>query len=263
MAVELLAGTKIRGESKTAIIAANDYLRLGPSRSLRKLLELYQRQIADNQLTPPTDKWGTLSGWSVKYHWVERAESYDGAIEAKKNEEEKARQREIAERRKAIMESGVALDFERVERLKRLADFLEAQVFYEPQISDEAAKELGIANLVAAVGDEADDEELNSVARIVLSKLDPNDPKAKYPNIWARDVKALAGGRVVDVVRFNASILAELRATLDDLAKETGGRRQRVINENIDYSKLTEDQLARVSAGEDPIQVILGDYASN
>jgi hypothetical protein len=49
---------------------------------------------------------------------------------------------------------------------------------------------------------------------------------------------------------------------LAEIAAETGGRRQRTITENIDIDlgKLNEDQLARIKAGEDPLQVILSDY---
>lgn len=253
MAVELIAGEKARGESKKAVIACNDYLRMGPGRSLRLLLAEYDKNARS---ITPTRSLGTLGKWSTDYGWQARADHYDAAIEADKQAAEKERQRAIAERRKAIMEDGAALDFERVAKLKRLADFLEQQIYYEPPSGDEAARLIGVLDEMS------EDDSLSDIARIVMSKLDPNDPKAKYPNVWARDVKALAGGRTVDVVRFNPAILSEFRAVIDDIAKETGGRRQRVVTENIDYSKLTDEQLQRVAAGEDPIQVILSDYSS-
>ena len=37
--VQLLAGERCEGESDRAVVACNDYLRLGPGRSLRKLLK--------------------------------------------------------------------------------------------------------------------------------------------------------------------------------------------------------------------------------
>lgn len=254
MAVELIAGEKVKGESKKAVIACNDYLRMGPTRSLRSLVARYRES---EQRLAPTLSVGTLSNWSTEYGWQDRADAYDAAIEAEKQAAEKERQRAIAERRKTIMEDGAALDFERVSKLKRLADFLEQQIYYEPPSGDEAARLIGVLDEMS------EDDSLTDIARIVMSKLDPNDPKAKYPNVWARDVKALAGGRTVDVVRFNPAILSEFRAVIDDIAKETGGRRQRVVTENIDYSKLTDEQLQRVAAGEDPIQVILSDYSSH
>jgi hypothetical protein len=260
MAVELIVGDKVKGESKNAIIACNDYLRMGPTRSLRTL-EAQYRETSLN--LAPTISIGTLNDWSKKFGWQERAEIYDAAIEAEKIEAEKARQRAMAERRKAIMEEGVALDFERVERLKRLADFLEAQVFYEPQVDEQAARLIGIAGLLGLADEVENKDDLSDIARIILAKLDANDPSAKYPHVWARDVRALAGGKTVDIVRFNSALLAELRATLDDIAKETGGRRQRTVVENIDYGKLTDEQLARIAAGEDPVQVILSEFTSS
>lgn len=254
MAVELIAGEKVKGESKKAVIACNDYLRLGIGRSLEKLHQSYTKAAP---VAVPTKHLRVLKGWSSAYGWVERADHYDAALEAEKQAAEKERQRAIAERRKTIMEDGAALDFERVAKLKRLADFLEGQIYYEPPNGDEAARLIGVLDEMG------DDDSLTDIARLVMSKLDPNDPKAKYPNVWARDVKALAGGRTVDVVRFNPAILSEFRAVIDDIAKETGGRRQRVVTENIDYSKLTDEQLQRVAAGEDPIQVILSDYSSH
>lgn len=253
MAVELVAGEKMKGESNKAVIACNDYLRMGPGRSLQKLHRMYSESASDK---PTTGNLRVLAGWSSKYGWVERAEAYDREIEAEKTAAEKANQLAIAARRKEIMQSGVALDFERVERLKRLADFLEAQVFYEPPSEEVAAERLRAMVEIAL----SDEDDRNEVVRAVLAQLDPSDPKAKYPNVWARDVKAIAGGKTVDIVRFNSALLAELRSTFADIAAETGGRRQRTITENIDYSKLTEEQLQRVAAGEDPIQVILSDY---
>jgi hypothetical protein len=158
------------------------------------------------------------------------------------------------------MEDGVALDYERVAKLKRLAAFLEEQIFYESKIDEKAADLIGIRDLLDAAEDTSDKESLSNIARMILDKLDPSDPKNHYPHIWARDVKGIGGGRTVDIVRFNAVLLAEYRAILAEIAQETGGRRQRTVTENIDYSKLTEEQLQRVAGGEDPIQVILSEY---
>lgn len=263
MAVDLIAGKKVAGESSKAVIACNDWLRLGAGRTLPALLRTYTET---NRNQPPTKHIATLKVWSSAYNWQARAEAYDATIEAEKQATEKARQREIAERRKSIMEDGAAFDFERVAMLKRHVQFLEEQIFYQPQIDlkdQELARRLGIEALLAQADGANDPSELDEIARRIVAKLDPNDPKALYPHVWAQDVKGLAGGRTVEVVRFNAALLAELRATLADIAAETGGRRQRTVNENIDYGKLTEEQLQRVAAGEDPIQVILSSYAGD
>lgn len=244
------------------MIACNDYLRMGPGRSLRLLMAAYDKSARTDT---PTTSLGTLGKWSTAYRWQERAELYDAALEAEKTAAEKARQQAIAERRKAVMEDGVAFDFERVALLKKHAEFLEEQIFYQPQVQlddPDLARRLGIASLLDLADETHDPDDLDAIARRIVAKLDPNDPKAKYPHIWAQDVKGLAGGKTYEVVRFNAALLSELRATLADIAAETGGRRTRTITENIDYGKLTDDQLQRVAAGEDPIQVILSDYAS-
>jgi hypothetical protein len=92
------------------------------------------------------------------------------------------------QRRDEIMASGLALTHERVEKLKWLA------VFLESQISEQG--EDGI-----------------------------------YHNVWLPDVKQIGSGSMaerVDIERFNASLISEYRSTLDDLAKETGGRKTRV-----------------------------------
>lgn len=262
MAVELIVGEKATGESKNAIIACNDWLRLGTGRTLVALVVGYTKT---DQNQPPTRSIATLKDWSTKYGWQERAELYDAAIEAEKTAAEKERQRKIAERRKEVMEDGTAFDFERVAMLKKHAQFLEEQIFYQPQVQvddPDLARRLGIEALLGLAEGESDPDALDELARRIVAKLDPNDPKALYPHVWAQDVKGLAGGRTVEVVRFNSALLSELRATLADIAAETGGRRQRVINENIDYSKFSDEQLQRVAAGEDPIQVILSDYAS-
>ena len=168
--MSLLAGERQSGESYRAIQACNDYLRMGPGRSLRSLAEHYsgsERNLA------PTLSVGTLMGWSERYGWVERAASYDTRLEDAKNA-----------RAKDIMESGLALAHERVVKLKRLAGFLEEQMM-----------EKGEGGV--------------------------------YHNVWLPDVKQIGSGadaKRVDIERFNQGIISEYRATLDDLAKETGGR---------------------------------------
>lgn len=62
---------------------------------------------------------------------------------------------------------------------------------------------------------------LKELAGTLLEDL--RDPEKR----WLRDVKGIGQGdnwTQVDIVRFNAAELAEFRALLDDIAKETGGR---------------------------------------
>ena len=63
--------------------------------------------------------------------------------------------------------------------------------------------------------------DLNNLA-IRLNKM-----LRKRKNIWLPDAKTVGAGEVAtvfDFVRFNAPLIEQYRATLDDLAKETGGR---------------------------------------
>jgi hypothetical protein len=220
----LLAGERGEHETDRAVQACNDYLRLGPGRSLPKLLKKLGKTRKNSE--SPTDSYNTLERWSSDYGWPARASAYDADLEAVKNE-----------KRRQVMEQGLALDHERVVKLKRLARFLEEQIFAEGK------------------ADKSD----------VMDGADGVDGGHTYPNVWLADVKQIGSGESaerVDLVRFNASILAEYRAALADLAAETGGRRQRVDHAvaNIDYGKLSDDQLQRIVAGEDPIQVIISGY---
>lgn len=212
MIAQLLAGEQNTGESRKAIIACNDYLRMGPGRSLAKLLEHYQlqqRYLTDAK-TPPTKRLKTLKDWSAGYGWQERAALYDAENERQKTEY--ARQ---------IMQTGLALAHERAERLKDMAALLETEI---------------------------------------LTRKDGH-----LVNVWLPDVKQVGSGEFaerVDLVRFNHQLIEQWRGLLDDLARETGGRRLKTENLNIDYSQLTDDQLQRVAAGEDPINVILSTAGS-
>lgn len=198
MAVELLAGERKENESDKAVIACNDYLRLGAGRSLRKLAKKYDKTKRN---TTPTDSLSTLGQWSTEYDWQQRASLYDGELEHLRNE-----------KKRKEFEAGLALDYERVHELKSLAHLLKQDLTVR---------------------------------------------------LWLDDVKSIGSGEFaerVDLIRFNSALVEQYRGVLDDLAKETGGRKTKTENINIDLSKLTDDQLARVSAGEDVMQVVLSGY---
>lgn len=168
--LELLAGEQQNYESSAAIQACNDYLRMGPGRSLA---ELHRKYTESGYSSPPTESYGTLKQWSSKYGWVDRAERWDADAERRKTK---------AHRR--AMQTGLALDYRRVEKLRDLAGFLWEQIF-----------ERGASG--------------------------------KYHNVWVPDVKSVGSGdsvEIVDIERFNSAIIREFRETLDDIAKETGGR---------------------------------------
>lgn len=86
--------------------------------------------------------------------------------------------------RQRVMNDGLALDYRRVKKLFKLAAFLEQQMY------------------------EQDDDDV-------------------YHNIWMPDVKSIGSGEFaerVDIERFNAAIVEQFRKTLEDIAKEVGGR---------------------------------------
>lgn len=166
--IEPIAGERQPSETDKAVQACNDYLRMGAGRSLSLLAQKYTE---NDQKRPPTKAEGTLKDWSTTYGWVERASLYDAELERLRTE---AAQR--------AMQEGLALDWERVGKLKRLAEFLEDQIY-----------EVG-ANGV-------------------------------HHNVWLPDVKQVGMDRV-EIERFNGAILDQYRGVLDDLAKETGGRKK-------------------------------------
>jgi hypothetical protein len=171
--LKLLAGERNPGESDKAVQAANDYLRMGPGRSLRKLAQKYNKS---RRTTPPTTSKDTLGIWSSDFEWQKRASEYDAAIEAAKNE-----------KRRKSLEEGLALEYERVNKLKRLARYLESQIF------------------------EKDD--------------DGNQPNVWVADV--KQIGGGEFVERVDLVRFNSALISEYRSTLDDIAKEVGDRRQK------------------------------------
>lgn len=233
--IQLLVGERQPREGKNAVIACNDFLRLGPGRSLRNLAQEYRKR---EQGQAPTRAEGTLFKWSAKFEWVARAESYDAQLEAEKNAAEQ-------ERRQQILNSGFALDYERVLALKDVADYLLGQVREEVTVTPERPEFAEWQTLTGAQNNGGQNAA----------------PAAIRPNVWVHDVKQIGSGDTaerVDIVRFNAALIEQLRGALDDIAKETGGRVQRqevngkgVIETKssvtIDLSSLTIEQLTALA----------------
>jgi hypothetical protein len=167
--VELLSGQRQKSESDQAVIACNDWLRLGAGRTLNLLLERY----SDLHHNTPTQSLNTLKLWSKSYDWQARASAYDAIWEQRKTQE-----------REAVLNYGLALDYERLRKLYRLAAMLEAQIY-----------ERGLDG--------------------VLHNIWLPDVKSIGSGEFAERV---------DIERFNAPLLEQYRKVLDDIAQETGGR---------------------------------------
>lgn len=169
MSVQLLVGERKEGETDRAVLACNDYLRMGIGRSLRDVFASYRQQIANEASTekPPTSRFETLAAWSSQYGWVERASIYDAAVDAAKTEEINR-----------LRTEGLAADYERIRELTKLFDLLRAEL--------------------------------------------------EEKGVWYTDTKISAKGATVDVDVFNTGLLSQFRGVLDDIAKETGGRKAEV-----------------------------------
>src|SRR5512145_2654016 len=88
------------GEPDRAHSAFLDYVRLGPGRSLRKLLARYRGQTeggprADFQ--PPTRRQATLEAWSTRWEWQARLTAYKAEQDTREQQRWEQRQREIRE----------------------------------------------------------------------------------------------------------------------------------------------------------------------
>lgn len=192
-AVQPLTGERQPKETDAAVLACNDYLRLGIGRSLRGLLAIY-RQQTDSR--PPTVRERTLALWSTEFNWQERASAYDAQQDA-------VRTAEI----NRIRTEGLAAEHERIRRLTRLADDLEAQYYYCGELDDD--------------GNELAPRPAGDTVRYELQA-------GRRPHLWVRDVKQIGGGefaRQVTIYRYNSQLVSDYRGVLDDIAKETGGRK--------------------------------------
>ena len=168
--IEPLAGQRQSGESSKAVVACNDYLRMGVGRSLRGLIQKYNE---DSTEKPPTKHLTTIAGWSKQYSWVDRAEVYDKDVERRKTEYANE-----------MMRSGLALDHERVKKLKDLFNLLYGELMEKGEGG-------------------------------VLHNLWLPDVKSIGAGQYAERV---------DIERYNSAIIKDILSVLNDLAAETGGR---------------------------------------
>lgn len=111
------------------------------------------------------------------------------------------------------MASGLALEYERVATLRRLAGLLEAELYQ--------------------------------------TLADGSMPALWLPDV--KQVGSGENAERVDIVRFNRSLVEALRGVLDDLAKETGGRTQRhdILTNGESLNQVLQEAISRVYGGED------------
>lgn len=191
LTLQPLSGSRQAGESDKAVQACNDYLRMGSGRSVNALLEKYAT-LPKNAC--PSDSFDTLCRWRTNYKWIERASVFDAAWEERKTKE-----------RESVLGYGLAHTYERVKKLFKLAEFLEAQLY-------ERGENGNFPNVFM-----------------------PDVKFAKAGNELIR----------VDIERFNGAILEQYRKTLDDIAMEVGGRAKVNININVDLVNRAVDALTK------------------
>lgn len=196
-----LSGQRQNGESDAAVQACNDWLRMGSGRSIRQLIDNYSQQVTFSvTFEPPTTTYGTARQWASKFDWSSRATEYDVSWEDRKNAE-----------RERIFNQELAQDFGRLKKLITLARMLEAQIY-----------EVGTNK--------------------IRVDLDTEVEVSVLHNVWLPDVKQIGSGdnaERVDIERFNSALINEYRSTLDDIAKEVGGRAKRHDIGNADGKELT------------------------
>lgn len=97
---------------------------------------------------------------------------------------------------------------------------------------------------------------LKQLATKLLEELTRDDDN----RLWTQNAKGIGGGEDFeryDYEEFNKAEIDALRGVFDDIAAEVGHRTKRDANLNIDLSKLTDGQLARLAKGEDLMTVLL------
>ena len=119
-------------ETTRARAAYIDFVALGPDRSLGKLLEKYRT----GPKPVPTTNMTRLKEWSRRHGWQSRLQAIADA------EVREAEAREAAHRRE-VMETGYALDWERIRALKELTTRLETELLAPGGLWVREAKVIG------------------------------------------------------------------------------------------------------------------------
>lgn len=170
-----LSGQRQDKETDAAVTACNDFLRLGSGRSISGLVQKYtDMSMFQTDFKPPSTSAQTLYSWSSRFDWADRAAVYDAAWEERKNAE-----------REAVLNYGLALDYERLRELYRLADLLRGQIY-------ERNPESGVFDNIW------------------------------LPDV--KSIGSGESAERVDIERFNAALVEQYRKVLEDIAKEVGGR---------------------------------------
>lgn len=195
-------------ENKRANQALRDYAYLGTSRSFEKLRGHYTGGAPGTLRPCPTKSSNTMKKWSLAFAWVERVNRWD--------ELERARAQANYEARRAeIMQTGLALDYERVVKLKRVCEQLDGYLAQSEKVWLPDVKSIRVGSSLEATP----------------------DGKTREIGEYER----------VELVHFNSALFSQLLAALEALAAETGGRIKRSELTGKDGGPLS---LTEISADE-------------
>lgn len=195
-------------ETPRAQRAWTDYLRMGVGRSLPALVAMYvEQQRTSTKASVPTTNLRVLSEWSRTFGWQARLQ----ALADQERAEVEAR---IREERRRVFEDGLALDFERVRVLKRLAQKLIDDLMADDDSDAPRDRDAVVREVIA-----------EAEAVLKGTWIEPNRKRRR--GLWLRDAKALGNGTKPVIgffEQFNRDEVECLRGLFDDIARETGGR---------------------------------------
>lgn len=89
---------RLPNETDKAWQAFQDFLKLGPARSLAVLHKQYKRKNQEKSRPCPTRSYETLQGWSHKFNWFARAGEWDAKEEERRREYLREKQQKEWER---------------------------------------------------------------------------------------------------------------------------------------------------------------------
>lgn len=179
LSVDKLLATKVKGEPGRAHAAYIDFAQLGAKRTVTELYEVYlERKEKGRPDLVPTSSMDTLYSWRGKYNWNDRVRAYD---------------RLVYEELMARTSDGLGSAHARVQKLTKLADKLEEEIFGVTPVDPEEM----LIGLPVADG--------------------------KVSKLWLREHRITPNGHITNYT-FNNQLVQQYRGILEDIAKEVGGR---------------------------------------
>jgi len=175
--IVLLKGEKQPYESTRAILACNAFLRLGPGRTVPKLLKTFEEIQANGGGDPPTKSIGTLGQWQSRFNWAQRAAAYDASFEEQRDEAFED-----------AFKDGLSVPYKRIEELTAIFEDIAPHIMTplldndgKPILHPESGDPLMLVDtrVVAQVRGVLDDIAQETGGRV--KKIAPTTPDGKKP----------------------------------------------------------------------------------